>query len=710
MAIFKCKMCGGSLDIAPNTTVAKCEYCGVKQTIPRLDDEKRANFYDRANHYRRNNEYDKAMSIYEQILAEDKTDAEAYWSIVLCRYGIVYVEDPVTHRRIPTINRTQTSSILSDPDYQAALQHADGYQRDIYTAEAETISKIQKGILDISQKEEPFDVFICYKESDSSGQRNPYSVLAQELYYELTESGYRVFFSRITLEDKLGTAYEPYIFAALQSAKVMVVVGTKAEYFEAVWVRNEWSRYLSLIQNGESKVLIPAYRDMDPYDLPREFSHLQAQDMSKLGFMQDLTRGIGKILPKNNAAAESYGAPAAAAAAASGAMIPNYVKRISMFVADGNFDDANEYCDKVLDLDPENADAHFYALLAAPKVHCKSVKELAFLDFDFTALPQYQRAYRMANSERKAQLDACVAPMRQRLQERGDLEAVNQVRSRVHNKLQRRRNDLGRLIREKSQEIAKHTQAIQQQKTTFGSRSRKKTRTNEQTRQIEAYAYFVSLFIILVGAIVLIAASGIGAILIGLLLIFSGVSAMVYSYIELSRQYWMRYVLSTRILFYLLSLTIVGIYLSVIALKGRQPDGTTGARDYNAGNLANLSKSELEKLIRAANAELNKLNAALGALPESVDTMSAEELEALELQLSEQEKTFTYHVVLISFTNAAVLAQELSHALNVSPANAMNWLHSLPTFLVKNVSVDKATALSQKIGNYGRVEIRLASI
>lgn len=42
-------------------------------------------------------------------------------------------------------------------------------------------------------------------------------------------------------------------------------------------------------------MLIPAYKDMDPYDLPEEFSHLQAQDMGKLGFMQDLIRGIKKI-------------------------------------------------------------------------------------------------------------------------------------------------------------------------------------------------------------------------------------------------------------------------------------------------------------------------------------------------------------------------------------------------------------------------------
>ena len=117
-------------------------------------------------------------------------------------------------------------------------------------------------------------------------------MLANDLYHQLTQEGFKVFFSRITLEDKLGTAYEPYIFAALNSAKAMVVIGTRPEYFNAVWVRNEWSRYLSLISSGARKTLIPAYRDMDPSDLPEEFSHLQAQDMSKLGFMQDLIRGM----------------------------------------------------------------------------------------------------------------------------------------------------------------------------------------------------------------------------------------------------------------------------------------------------------------------------------------------------------------------------------------------------------------------------------
>ena len=395
MAIFKCKMCGGTLEINGNASVAECEFCGTTQTLPKLTDDKRGNLYDRANHLRRNNEYDKALAIYEQILNEDNTDAEAHWSIVLCRYGIVYVEDPVSHKQIPTVNRAQYTSIYADEDYRAAIQYADGYQKDVYEAEAKAIDTIQKGILSISQSEEPFDVFICYKETDVSGRRTKDSVLAQELYYGLTNEGFKVFFSRITLEDKLGTAYEPYIFAALNSSKVMVVLGTCADHFNAVWVKNEWSRYLALIRKGEKKTLIPAYKDMDPYDLPEEFSHLQAQDMTKLGFMQDLIRGIKKIAGPAPAVAPVSNFSAAptqsySAAPTGDSNIANLLRRAEMFLADGDFASAHTYCEKVLDLSPENGDAYMFNLMASVKVKDKS--QLASCGVDYSDYPDYRKA------------------------------------------------------------------------------------------------------------------------------------------------------------------------------------------------------------------------------------------------------------------------------------------------------------------------------
>lgn len=405
MALFKCKMCGGTLEINNNETVATCEYCGTQQTLPRLDDDRRANRYDRANHFRRNNEFDKAMGIYEQILNEDNTDAEAYWSLVLCRYGIEYVEDPSSHRRVPTVNRAQFTSIFDNDNYKSALQYADDYQKSIYEEEAKTINEIQKGILAISQKEDPFDVFVCYKESDNSGRRTPDSVLAQDLYYQLTQEGFKVFFARITLEDKLGSAYEPYIFAALNSAKVMVVLGTKPEFFNAVWVKNEWSRYLTLIKLGQKKMLIPAYKDMDPYDLPEEFSHLQAQDMSKLGFMQDLIRGIKKIVQAEKTITE---VKVTAAQSNAGAL----VKRAAIFLEDGNVESANDYCEKALDTDPECADAYIVKLLIDLGIRSRDELENCAEPFDNNA--NYQKAIRFGNDALRSELNDCLEGIRSR--------------------------------------------------------------------------------------------------------------------------------------------------------------------------------------------------------------------------------------------------------------------------------------------------------
>ena len=408
MISFKCKMCGGDLSFEQGSTIAECPYCGTTQTLPKLDDDKRANLYDRANHFRRQNDYDKATAIYEQILAEDRTDAEAYWSLVLCRYGIEYVEDPASHKRVPTVNRVQYASILADEDYKSALQYADTQQRSVYEAEANAIAEIQRGILDISRKEAPFDVFICYKETDANGRRTPDSVLANDMYHQLTKEGFKVFFSRITLEDKIGTAYEPYIFAALNSAKVMVVLGTKPEYFNAVWVKNEWSRYLALIRNGADKTLVPAYRDMDPYDLPDEFAHLQAQDMGKLGFMQDLIRGIKKILHKDEPKAQPV-AQQPTTVVPAGNVAP-LLKRAFMFLEDGDFARADDFCEQVLNLDPENGRAYLGKLMAELKVRREGDLKNQSQPFDVNG--NYQKAMRFGDEALKAKL-------------KGDIDFIN---------------------------------------------------------------------------------------------------------------------------------------------------------------------------------------------------------------------------------------------------------------------------------------------
>ncbi len=391
--VFKCKMCDATLKFNPGDSVAECEYCGTMQSLPKYDDERIGNLYNRAEHYRKNNEFDKAQALYEEIVNEHPQDADAYWSVVLCKYGVEYVEEPGTNKRVPTVNRTQYTSVFDDENYKEALKYADEKQRSVYEEEAKEINEIQKGILEISKKEEPFDIFICYKETDENGRRTLDSVLASELYEILQKEGYKVFYARVTLDDKFGVAYEPYIFAALQSSKVMIAVGTKPEHFEAVWVKNEWSRYLALIKNGAKKTLIPAYKDMDPYNMPMEFAHLQAINMGELGFQQDMISGIRKLMAEGDSAV-------GAAAVAASINVAAVLERGFLYAEDKNWEDANGCFEKVLNVAPQNAEAYLGKLLVDLQVSTKDGLLTCGQLFDQNA--NYKKIIRFGDAEIKA--------------------------------------------------------------------------------------------------------------------------------------------------------------------------------------------------------------------------------------------------------------------------------------------------------------------
>ncbi|MBR0353506.1 MAG: toll/interleukin-1 receptor domain-containing protein [Oscillospiraceae bacterium] len=357
MAIIKCKMCGGDLEILEDSSVCECEYCGTKQTVPKADDEKKIKLFERANRLRSACEFDKAAGVYETIISDFDQEAEAYWGLILCKFGIEYVDDPATGKKIPTCHRSSFESLMDDPNFEMVMECSDTVARRVYRDEAKQIEELRKRIIEVSSKEEPYDVFISYKELDENGERTLDSVIAQDIYTELTEKGYRVFFSRISLEDKLGVEYEPYIFAALNSAKVMLVVGTDYDYFNAVWVKNEWSRFLALIASGQKKTLIPVFKGIDAYDMPKEFNKLAAQDMGKVGSMQDLIRGVEKLLGKDKTAEKKETQPVIQQAISGGPNVEALLQRGRMALEDKYWNSAKGYFDRVLDSDTQNADA-----------------------------------------------------------------------------------------------------------------------------------------------------------------------------------------------------------------------------------------------------------------------------------------------------------------------------------------------------------------
>ena len=193
----------------------------------------------------------------------------------------------------------------------------------------------------------------------------------------------------------------------------MLVIGTQPEYFQAVWVKNEWSRYLKMIKKDRSKMLIPCFRDMDAYDLPEEFAHLQAQDMAKLGFVNDLIRGIKKIIRKDQrkqeTAAKDSGTPTTTS------RVAPLVKRIRIFLEDGDWASADEYCEKALDMDPENGEVYMCKLMA--ELHIRRQEQLAEFPYPYDLRNNYQKAVRFAEPALKELL----------------LGYVEQINSKIYN-------------------------------------------------------------------------------------------------------------------------------------------------------------------------------------------------------------------------------------------------------------------------------------
>nr|MCR5092167.1 TIR domain-containing protein [Bacilli bacterium] len=397
-----CCSCGGLLDSAKaDGQVIKCEYCGKEQVIPSLDNEARLKSYRRATDLRLNKKFDDARRIYESMLLQFPDDFEVRWGLCLCKYGVEYIDD-FDGKKIPICHRNLFESILEDEDYLFAISHCDGVSKEVMESDASYIDQVQKKYAQIAKTEKPYDVFISYKETELEGKnRTKDSLLAEELYDALTKEHYKVFFSRITLEDKLGQDYEPNIEFALSTAKVMLLVGTSVENIESTWVKSEWSRYLIFMRKERGKkTLIPCYHGFDPYELPDEISAFQAQDLAKIGAVKDVVRGIKKIINPTDTS-ETISSVLDAINKSGGDVASKLIRRAEIHIDRNELKEAKAALDKCLNSDPENSKA--YALLA---LIAFGVNSLADLDDYQPNKPDYEKLYQIKVSEKKLNFNA----------------------------------------------------------------------------------------------------------------------------------------------------------------------------------------------------------------------------------------------------------------------------------------------------------------
>ena len=295
-----CKTCGGPVNRVGNYYI--CEYCRNKWEIDSGND---VHAVDRANAWSalRDGDFEKAAELFENIIVKEAKNHEAYWGRALALAGIVYVTDMNENKKVPTCNNITEDSFINNKDVQKAISLAPADIADGYKQQAEYIEKVRIEWLEKASKEPAYDVFISFKDSDRENgiERTQDSIDAQDLYNALVAEGYKVFFSRISLRDKIAEQYEPYIYNAIKTAKVMIVFGEKAEYFNSVWIKNEWSRFKTRIEKAEKhkNSLVVVYKNMNPGDLPVVLKSRQCLNASDMTFFSDLTRHIKRVVEES---------------------------------------------------------------------------------------------------------------------------------------------------------------------------------------------------------------------------------------------------------------------------------------------------------------------------------------------------------------------------------------------------------------------------
>ena len=403
MLEYKCRICGEK--IKPVSGVVKCTHCNTRHAFPVLNNEQLEKLYASAMKHYLKNEFDQACSIFELMISEGNADAAVYWDLVLCKYGIQYVFEPKKNQYVPTLFKRTFAPIFEEENYNAAMECASDEQKILFTQEANVIRDIQTEAASLSKTIE-CDVFISYKQTGENGEPTVDSQRARVLYEELTKERYKVFYAPESLKEKAGY-YEPIIYSALHKAKFMVVIGTKPEYFNAPWVKNEWSRYLPICQEGKG-VLIPAYENMRPEDIPHELrAGQQAFPIDPVeSFTSRAIRTIKSVQEEDE--------------------IPPLLKAALDALIIGEKDEAEELCKGELQKkNPNIGMVYMIRLMIAMNV--KTPEELGKCEKPIKGHKCYKMSYRSANKRLKRQLETYNKEIEDRIENEKKTKTYNEA-------------------------------------------------------------------------------------------------------------------------------------------------------------------------------------------------------------------------------------------------------------------------------------------
>ena len=307
-----CQRCPSSEWITKQGMPSFCARC--KHPYPKYiySSEEEKQRYQLANQSLNDKDYDLALERFHQYVQAYPKNPDGMIGLLLSTYKISYELDQGSGTYIPKNHDIQLPPNLDKESlFREAMQtykvlgddEAFHHWQALGVQLNDTIRAYNLFIKDAK----PCEIFISFKHTieDSSRPGNYVESedvhLAQQVYNHLLTLGFNeqsVFFSKIDNKQYTGD-FEAKIYYKLQTAKQLILIGSSQEYLDSPWVKNEWSRYLMMMKQGQKHPESLVVLVKDPNQLAQKIDdRLKKFNLLDINDPQMIS-SIGSIIKQN---------------------------------------------------------------------------------------------------------------------------------------------------------------------------------------------------------------------------------------------------------------------------------------------------------------------------------------------------------------------------------------------------------------------------
>lgn len=390
---MRCKSCGEPLDalaMASTDGLVECPCCHNVYTLPKKEIKPATlDCLRQGEHDLDTCRFDDAYTAYSKATEYDGCEPEAYWGMALAEFKVQYIKDGINNRLQPICHEFISRAFVDNKNYQTALKYATDKQKLEYINKAKAIDYIRNKFTELKKSGLDYDCFICVKVTDDETKEPTRDAhFADGIYDHLKEKGVAPFYSEKDIRTATGDDYEARILYALYVSSCMLIVCSKEEYLRTPWVQNEYTRFLSLINNDEKEnsSVTFVFKDNPIEKLPGKNGKIQGIDLGKpdaynrieeyvttfsqfkkkVDFTISRKNYDDKVYKRKNIQREGVKKRQLVSPTVEEISVSDkgQLKVVKNMMNDRCFEPAFRYCDNMIENNPSNGEAYFLRFLS----------------------------------------------------------------------------------------------------------------------------------------------------------------------------------------------------------------------------------------------------------------------------------------------------------------------------------------------------------